>query len=304
MAASEVRFGLLLLGLLALASTAQAQSANDVERCFQNPGACSTSHATPPASGGGGGGGGVAAARPGPDYASVLQRPDAERKRIQESLRTLDKYNGPIDGNIQSDGTVKAIADWQKGRGTAVTGKLTPDEVQTLHAEASKAPIKRIEPPAQAAAPPPPSNADLLKALQAKQAERRKAAEPKAEAAGQILIKDLKAYVAAEGKTGAVGDQFTYFSTWLKENFAVGRAVSEISPVVEDYGDAKGGSAVSVEAHFELKQSEKKFMQCIVFAWINVGPSAARSNARSFACDDVAGVEKWKSEQALNSAWR
>ena len=118
----------LALALLAPA-IALAQSAGEVERCFQNPGACA------------GGGSGAAApppapvpapvaARPAaaPDYTTVLNSPDAERRKIQESLRTLDKYTGPIDGNLQSDATVKAIGDWQKGRNTPAVGKLTPQE--------------------------------------------------------------------------------------------------------------------------------------------------------------------------------
>ena len=32
----------------------------------------------------------------------MLQSPEPDRRHIQESLRTLDKYNGPIDGNLQS----------------------------------------------------------------------------------------------------------------------------------------------------------------------------------------------------------
>lgn len=293
-----------LLGLIVLAPAAHAQSATDVERCFQNPGTCSTGGgASAPAAGGGGGG--VVAARPAPDYNSVLQRPEAERQRIQESLRTLDKYNGPIDGKIQSEGTVKAIGDWQKGRGAPATGKLTPDEVQALHTEASKAPIKRIEPPAQATAPPPvaPSNADTLKALQARLAERRKAAEPKADALAQILIKDLKSYVAADGK-GVVGDQFTYFASWYRDNRAKGRSLGDIAAAVEDYGDTKPGPATSIEVRFDVKQSDKNVSQCLVFSWIDAGTASPRQSSQSFRCDDVAAVEKWKSEQALRSAWR
>ena len=74
--------------------------------------------------------------------------------------------------------------------------------------------------------------------------------------------------------------------------------------MVEDYGDVKGGSAAAVEAHFEINQNGKNHSQCIVFAWIDHGLTAPRQNTKSFSCDDVAGVEKWKSEQALNSAWR
>src|SRR5687768_1991879 len=99
MVASDMRF----LAVLAIAAFAPAislaQSASEVERCFQNPGACSQ---------GGGGGGGTAAqapapsgggqattrpAAPAPDYTTVLQSPDPDRRKIQESLRTLDKYN-------------------------------------------------------------------------------------------------------------------------------------------------------------------------------------------------------------------
>jgi len=138
MAASDMRF----LAVLAIAAFAPAislaQSAGEVERCFQNPGAC--------AQGGGGGGGAAAQApaggggghaatrpaapAPAPDYTTVMQSPDLDRRKIQESLRTLDKYNGPIDGNLQSDATVKAIQDWQKGRNTNPVGKLTPPEAQ------------------------------------------------------------------------------------------------------------------------------------------------------------------------------
>jgi hypothetical protein len=39
----------------------------------------------------------------------------------------------------------------------------------------------------------------------------------------------------------------------------------------------------------------------MVFAWIEGNP---RKNAQVFSCDDVAAVEKWKTDQALRSAWR
>lgn len=285
-------------------ATAFSQSAGEVERCFQNPSAC--------ASGGGGGGGGGAAppahapvaARPAPapDYATVLNSSDADRKKIQESLRTLDKYNGPIDGNLQSEATMKAISDWQKGRGTPAVGKLTPPEAAQLNAEAARTPIRRIEPPAQVATPPAaqPSNADQLKALQARLAERRKAAEPKANAAVQALVNDLKAYVAADGK-GAVGDQFAGFAKWYADNKAAGRTFGAIAPIVDDYGDAKAGAATSAEVGFETKQGANSYNQCLMFAWIEGSP---RKDAQIFSCDDVAAVEKWKTDQALKSAWR
>ncbi len=301
-----MRRAVLLLGLAALLPAAAfGQSAGEVERCFQNPAGCSAGGGTAPAPAHvpapGTGGAPVAATRPAaaPDYVTVLQSPEPDRKRIQESLRTLDKYNGPIDGNLQSEATIKAIGDWQKGRGTAVVGKLTPAEAQQLNAEASKVPIRRIEPSTQIAATPP-SNADALKALRDRLAERRKAAEPKAEAATQSLIRDLKAYVVADGK-GVAGEQFTTFAKWYADNKAAGRSVGEIAPAIDDYGDAKSGAATTAEIRVETKQGGEPYRQCLVFAWIEGTP---RKNTQAFSCDDVAAVEKWKTDQALKSAWR
>src|SRR3954447_14179840 len=118
MAGSDMRG--LLLGLVALApAIALAQSAGEVERCFQNPNTCSWSGGVPTPLPQGGAPAPVAStapvAPPAPDYTTVLQSPEADRRKLQESLRTLDKYNGPIDGNLQSEATAKAISDWQKG---------------------------------------------------------------------------------------------------------------------------------------------------------------------------------------------
>jgi hypothetical protein len=310
---------LAILTIFALSpALAFAQSAGEVERCFQNPGGCgqggapvvaqpqpAPQPAPPPAAG-------HATTRPNvpaPDYTTVLQSPEPDRRKIQESLRTLDKYNGPIDGNLQADATVKAIQDWQKARGTTPVGKLTPQEAQQLNAEAARTPIRRVDPSTQMAnAPPTPlqpppatrSNADALKELQARLAERRKAAEPKAEAAAQALIRDLKAYVAADGK-GMAGEQFAGFAKWYAETKAAGRAVGDIAPVIDDYGDAKVGAAVTSEILVESKKDASSQSHCLVFAWIEGNP---RKNTQVFSCDDVAGVEKWKTDQSLKSAWR
>ena len=297
-----MRRALLVLGLAALLpASVFGQSAGEVERCFQNPSACSAGGAVAPAPGAGGGSAPVAAARPAsqPDYTTVLQSPDADRRRIQESLRTLDRYNGPIDGDLQSEATAKAIGDWQKARGTPVVGKLTPAEAQQLNAEAAKAPIRRIEPSNQASVPPL-SNSDALKALRDRLAERRKAAEPKADAAAQSLIRDLKAYVAADGK-GAAGEQFVTFAKWYADNKAAGRTIGNVAPAIDDYGDTKTGAAATTEIRFETKQGASTYRQCLVFAWIESTP---RKNTQAFSCDDVAAVEKWKTDQALKSAWR
>lgn len=306
-----MRIGAFLAIAAFVPAVALAQSAGEVERCFRNPAACGQGGGAAVAPQPAPAGGGQAATRPtapAPDYNTVLQAPEPDRRKIQESLRTLDKYNGPLDGNLQSDATVKAIQDWQRGRGTNPVGKLTPLEAQQLNAEAARTPIRRIDPSAQAAtAQPTPlqpaqpkSNADTLKELQARLAERRKAAEPKAEAAAQALVRDLKAYVAADGK-GVAGEQFAGFAKWYAENKAAGRTVGEIAPVIDDYGDAKAGAAVASEILLESRKDANSQSQCLVFAWVEGNP---RKNAQVFSCDDVAGVEKWKTEQALKSAWR
>lgn len=307
------RVRLLVLSVAVLfPAAAGAQSAGEVERCFQNPAACGQGGAAAPSAGsaGRGGGGGIVAARP-PDYATVLQSPEPERRKLQESLRTLDKYSGPIDGNLASDATVKAIEDWQRGRGTNPVGKLTPLEAQQLNAEAAKAPIRRVDPSSQAAAapasatvPPVKSNAETLKDLQARLAERRKAAEPKAEAAAQALVRDLKVYVAAGGK-GLAGEQFAGLAQWYADTKAAGRTIGDIAPVIDDYGDGKAGAGVTSEILFETRPGAgaagANQSLCLVFAWVESQP---RRNGQVFTCDDVAGVEKWKTDQALKSAWR
>lgn len=288
----------LLVGLTMLAPAyAIAQSAGEVERCFQNPAACT--------SGGGGSGApapvAVVRPAPAPDYTTVLKSPESDRRKIQESLRTLDRYSGPIDGNLESEATAKAIGDWQRGRGAAPVGKLTPQEAAQLNAEAARVPIRRIEPPAQAAASPAsPSGADALKALQARVAERRKAAEPKANAAAASLVADLNAYVAADGK-GIAGEQFVAFAKWFADNKAAGRTIAGIVPTVDDYGDASAGAATATEVRFESRQGANSFTQCLMFAWVEGSP---RKNPRMFSCDDVAAVEKWKVDQSFRSAWR
>jgi hypothetical protein len=302
---------LLLAMAIVLPGTAWGQSAEEVERCFQSPGSCvrSAPPAAAPAPVQSRPSAPAAAPRtaPAPDYATVLNSPEAERQRIQQSLRTLDKYHGPIDGNLQSDATVKAIADWQRGHGAHAVGKLTPPEAQQLLAEAARVPIRRIDPSSPAAAtaatapPPAPTPArDPLKALRARLEERRKAAEPKANAAAQALVRDLKAYAAADGK-GPVGEQFAEFARWYADNKAAGGTVGEIAASIDDYGDAKGGPAITSEVVLESKQGAKSQPHCLVFAWIEASP---RQNTRVFSCDDVAGVEKWKTQQALRSAWR
>mgnify|MGYP000912645232 CR=1 FL=1 len=53
--------------------------------------------------------------------------------------------------------------------------------------------------------------------------------------------------------------------------------------------------------NFQTRQGDATFSQCLVFAWVEGTP---RKNTQVFSCDDVAAVEKWKTEQSLRSAWR
>ncbi|MFO1148250.1 MAG: peptidoglycan-binding protein [Alsobacter sp.] len=60
-----------------------------------------------------------------------------QRQRIQERLRDMSLYTGPID-SIMGPLTREAIMGYQRSRGAAVTGYLTPDQFQTLVPEASQ----------------------------------------------------------------------------------------------------------------------------------------------------------------------
>jgi len=61
------------------------------------------------------------------------------------------------------------------------------------------------------------------------------------------------------------------------------------------------GAAIASEVLIETK---KAAATCRT-AWSSPGSKAIRGkNTRTFSCDDIAGVEKWKTDQALKSAWR
>ena len=59
--------------------------------------------------------------------------------------------------------------------------------------------------------------------------------------------------------------------------------------------------AVATEVLLETKKGASNQSQCLVFAWVEGNP---RKDPKVFSCDDVAGVEKWKTDQSLKSAWR
>src|SRR5262249_17989831 len=157
---------------------------------------------------------------------------------------------------------------------------------------AARVPIRRIDPSTQTAtaspaAPSGGSGGDALKALRAKLADRRKAAEPKADAAAQSLVRELQTYVAAAAK-GAGGEQSPPFAQWYAETKAAGRSVGEIAPAIDDYGDARTGPGVSSEIVFETKQGASSQSHCLVFTWVEGNP---RKSTQAFSCDDIAGVE-------------
>ena len=90
------------------------------------------------------------------------------------------------------------------------------------------------------------------------------------------------------------GEQFAGFAKWYADTRSAGRTV-------EDYGDAKAGAAATAEVTFDTRQGDSSAKECLVFAWIEGSP---RKGSQAFSCDDVAGVEKWKTDQSLKSAWR
>lgn len=80
----------------------------------------------------------VAVATPGDTTGTVSAEPIDERdlgrrqrQLIQEKLRDMSLYTGPID-SIMGPLTREAIMGFQKGRGAAVTGYLTPDQYDAL----------------------------------------------------------------------------------------------------------------------------------------------------------------------------
>ena len=68
---------------------------------------------------------------------AVLNLPEDDRRRIQGALRALDLYGGPLDGNLATPPSVKAIGDWQKAKSRPQTGRLTSDEAKMLLEDAA-----------------------------------------------------------------------------------------------------------------------------------------------------------------------
>ncbi len=54
-----------------------------------------------------------------------------QRERIQERLRDMSLYTGPID-SIMGPLTREAIMGYQRSRGAKVTGYLTPEQFEAL----------------------------------------------------------------------------------------------------------------------------------------------------------------------------
>jgi hypothetical protein len=72
----------------------------------------------------------AAAAPPAPPLDEKLLG-QKQRQRIQERLREMSLYTGPID-SIMGPLTREAIMGYQRSRGAAVTGYLTPEQFQEL----------------------------------------------------------------------------------------------------------------------------------------------------------------------------
>jgi peptidoglycan hydrolase-like protein with peptidoglycan-binding domain len=55
----------------------------------------------------------------------------ADRRQIQEALRRLDYYRGPVDG-VLGRGTRAAIRRFQQRIGAQTTGRLTAEQANLL----------------------------------------------------------------------------------------------------------------------------------------------------------------------------
>lgn len=78
---------------------------------------------------------GPAAAVPGPAAVAGPMSPTAVRT-VQQRLRALNYYNGPVDG-AWGAGTQAAMERFQQGRGLQVTGQLNPTTAQALGLDSS-----------------------------------------------------------------------------------------------------------------------------------------------------------------------
>ncbi len=109
-----------------------------------------------------------------PSVASPAEREEqalnlsaADRRKVQEGLKSAGAYSGAIDGAI-GPGSRRAIAQWQRANGEAATGFLTGAQVRKLFAAAAR-------PPAAVGAAPSGGGASAPTASVAPDAARRRA---------------------------------------------------------------------------------------------------------------------------------
>jgi hypothetical protein len=132
--------------------------------------------------------------------------------------------------------------------------------------------------------------------------KRRQASEPKAQAMASALVDRLRAYIDGE----SLEEGFAEFRRWHESRKDEGRTIGEIRTAIDDFGSgsfqARTLDAIAVEVYFELRERSGSQTDCLVFAWLEEAP--IRRAPAVFACDRVAALEQWKSDNAFRSQWR
>ena len=88
-----------------------------------------------------------------PDTEKALNLTPADEAEIQQRLKALGLYDGPLTGALD-DATRFAITTWQKGRGVALSSFLGPLQLAELRLESENAYLKLLGTPAQAGPAP------------------------------------------------------------------------------------------------------------------------------------------------------
>ncbi|MBL8675498.1 MAG: hypothetical protein JNL07_11460 [Rhodospirillales bacterium] len=138
-------------------------------------------------------------------------------------------------------------------------------------------------------------------------ADRRRALAPKVEPLAVALVADLKAFIAADGKSGAVADEFAAFAQWFKTARGTKAQISVDRFQIEDYGDATkaGGkaAAIAVVVWFNVAGgSGAPRAVCHLFGWVD-DSGGVRKTPEAFPCDRIAQTEDWKQRHGLRSRW-
>jgi hypothetical protein len=139
--------------------------------------------------------------------------------------------------------------------------------------------------------------------------ERRRQLAGAVNPLAERLVADLKAYIAADGKSGLIGTEFPTFAQWHGQLKTMKWALSVQSYTIDDFGDAtwSGGNlpSVAVVVNFGLttQGGGSPRANCMIFAWLDDAAAGARREPTAFGCDAVSEIERWKRQRAMRSKW-